>query len=75
MLPVVSASAFTIPASSRDARLSTHSRSRRRLATVSELTSNSSMQLHPSHQADDMGATLTLSSSLRVVTSTTGVPQ
>jgi len=38
-------------------------------------SSEGSVQLHPSHHAEDIGATFTEPSSFKVLTRTTGVPQ
>ena len=53
----------------------THSRVRIRLSDVLPMEPSPSMQLHPSHHADDMGAMFGEPSSFKVEIKATGVPK
>src|SRR5664279_4452204 len=69
--PVRRASRFTASTVVTEGRFSTHSFSLMRFWAVWDLAPNPSMQFQPSHHADDMGATLGVPSSFRLLTSTT----
>ena len=58
-----------------DGRLMTHSRVRIRFSDVCPMAPRPSMQLHPSHHAEDIGAMFGEPSSLSVERSATGVPK
>ena len=73
--PVVRASRSTAAASWMDGRLSTHSPVRWMFAGVCERAPKPSMQLRPSHHADDIGARFAEPSGLTELTRTTGVPK
>src|SRR5438477_6937951 len=73
--PVRRASRFTAPTESTEGRLRTHSFSRDRLRVVWASFPRPSMQFHPSHHAEDIGATFTVLSSFIVLMRTTGVPR
>src|SRR3954466_5305902 len=73
--PVVRASRSTAVTCAAEGRFSTHSPVRRMLAGVCERAPKPSMQLRPSHHADDMGARLGVPSGLTELTRTTGVPK
>src|ERR1700677_76476 len=73
--PVSRASRFTAAAISTEGKFSTHSLSRNRFCAVWDLAPRPSMQFQPSHQAEDMGATLQVPSRFLVLMRTTGVPK
>jgi hypothetical protein len=60
---------------SADGRFRTHSQVRLMFSVVLELASRPSMQLQPSHHADDIGDRFGVPSSLMVLIRTTGVPK
>ena len=73
--PVVLAMLFTCATSSAEGRLSTHSPVRLMFSTVWEEASRPIIQLHPSHQIDDIGAKFAVPSRFLVEIITTGVPK
>src|SRR5256714_821081 len=73
--PVVIASRSTCETMSADGRLITHSRVRRRFSDVCPIAPSPSMQLQPSHHADDIGARLDVPSGLVLLIKATGVPK
>ena len=75
MEPVVSASRLTAATSFIEGRLRTHSRVRKRFSVVFEKADIPIMARHPSQKIEEIGARLSVSSGLRVLTNTTGVPK
>src|SRR5438477_7562020 len=73
--PVVIASRSTHETMSAEGRLMTHSRVLMRFSDVWPIWPSPSMQLQPSHHADDIGARLAVPSSLMLLISATGVPK
>ena len=72
---MVRASRSTYVTISADGKLMTHSAVRIRFSDVCDICPKPSMQVHPNHQVEDIGARLGLLSGLSVLISATGVPK
>lgn len=69
------ASRSTCEANSALGKLITHCCVRRRFSAVCDVWPKPSMQVQPSHHADDMGAMFALPSAFEVLMRATGVPK